>query len=147
MTRRCRQLREERGTAAVEFALTFALLWTLLTGCFRVGYSIYTYENLVSAVAAAARYAAHVDFDEPDHTFVGRICNMAVYGSPTGGGTPVAPSLTTGQIQVTWTRDAAGVPLTLTVSIRNYSIDALFHTFTWTGKPVTTVRFAGLYKS
>ena len=46
------------GSATVEFALSFLLLWAFMSGAFRVGYSIYVYQSLVSAVASAARYAA-----------------------------------------------------------------------------------------
>jgi Flp pilus assembly protein TadG len=134
------------GTAVIEFALVFGLLWLLLTGAFRLGYSIYIYESLVSAVAGAARYAAHVDFDVPNYTFAGPVKNMAVYGSPSGAGGALAPGLVPSNIVVTWTTDAKGVPLTLTVSVTNYTVNTLFQSFTWSGKPSVTVRFAGTYK-
>lgn len=137
----------ERGNAALEFALVLLLFAALLSGCFRFGYSIYVYESLVSAVAGAARYAARVDFDEPGHTFVNGVVNMAVYGSPAAGTVPLAPGLAPGNIAVTWTTDGKGLPLTITVSVTGYSVNALFQTFTWTGKPRVTVRYAGVYKA
>jgi Flp pilus assembly protein TadG len=133
------------GSAAIEFALTFLLLWLLLAGVFRFGYSMFVYESLVSAVAGAGRYAARVDFDSPGHTFVAKVKNVAVYGNPAGGTNPLAPGLTPANVDVTWTVDAVGVPLTLTVSVVNYSVNAVFQTFTWSGKPSVTVRFAGAY--
>ena len=42
------------GNAALELALTFMLLWMLLGGAFRLGYAMYVYESLVSAVAGAS---------------------------------------------------------------------------------------------
>ncbi len=132
------------GNAALELALTFLLLWLLLGGAFRFGYAMYVYESLVSAVAGAARFASRVDFDT-GHTFTTAVKNMAVYGSPTGGTAALAPGLTTANINVTWTTDATGLPLTMTVSVTNYTINAVFQTFTWTGKPSMTVRFAGRY--
>jgi len=134
-----------RGTSAVEFALSSTLLWLLLSGGFRYGYSVYAYESLLNAVAGAARYAARVDFDEPGHTFITGVKNMAVYGSPTGGGSPLAPELSAANVQVTWTSDATGLPLTIRVSIINYTVHPVFHSLSWSGKPSVTVRFSGRY--
>jgi len=133
--------------AVVEFALAFGLLWMLLSGCFRLGYSIYLYQSLMSAVAGAARYAARVDFDEPNHTFASTVQKMAVYGNPAGGTTPQVPGLATGNISVAWTVDSKGVPNTITVSVSGYSVNAVFQSFTWSGKPSVTVCYAGSYKS
>ncbi len=143
--RRAAGLKPAAGSAVIEFALTFALLWMLLGGAFRFGYSMYVYESLVSAVAGAARYAARVDFDSPGHAFVGKVKNMAAYGSPAGGTTPLAPGLSVANVSVTWTADASGYPLTMTVAVVNYRINAVFQTFTWNAKPSITVRFAGRY--
>ena len=136
-----------RGNAVIEFALTFGLLWALLGGCFKLGYSIYLYQSLLNAVAGAARYAARVDFDEPNHTFVTAVRNMAVYGDPAGGTSPLTAGLAPANISVTWSYDAKGVPSTITVSVIGYSVNAVFQTLTWTGKPAVTVRYAGTYKS
>jgi Flp pilus assembly protein TadG len=135
-----------RGNAALEFSFVFLLFWALIGGCVRIGYSTYIYYSLVSAVAGAARYAARADFDVPNHNFVANVANMAVYGSPSGGGNPLAPGLTTASISVTWTSDATGAPLTMTVSIKEFSVNALFQTLSWRGKPSVTVRYAGTYK-
>jgi Flp pilus assembly protein TadG len=134
-----------RGNAVVEFSLVFVLFWTVLGGCFQIGYSAYVYGALVSALDGAARYAARVDFDT-GHTFVGGIANMAATGSPEGGGAPLAPQLSPSNISVTWTTDTSGAPLTMTVSATNYSVNALFQTVKFSGKPSITVRYAGSYK-
>jgi Flp pilus assembly protein TadG len=135
------------GMAVVEFALAFGLLWLLLSGCFRLGYSIYLYQSLLNAVAGAARYAARVDFDEPNHTFVGAVQKMAVYGNPAGGTMALVLGLTTGNVSVTWTVDTKGVPETITVRITGYNVNAVFQSFTWSGKPGVTICYAGSYKS
>jgi Flp pilus assembly protein TadG len=140
-------MKRRSGIAAIEFALSFGLLWLLLAGGFRLGYAIYLYQSLESALAGAARYAARVDFDEPGHTFVAAVQNMAAYGAPAAAGTPLAPGLLPSNIAVTWTVDAKGVPVTLTLAVTGYSADAVFQTFTWSGKPRITVRYAGSYKS
>jgi Flp pilus assembly protein TadG len=133
--------------AMVEFALVFGLLWLLLSGCFRLGYSIYVYQSLLNAVAGAARFASHVDFDEPNHAFIGPVKNMAVYGSPAGGALPLAPGLAASNISVTWAVDTKGVPVTLTVAVTGYCVNAVFQSFTFSGKPSVTVYYAGSFKS
>jgi Flp pilus assembly protein TadG len=140
-------MKSRSGNAVIEFALAFGLLWLILGGCFRVGYSIYLYQSLLGAADGAARYAARVDFDEPSHTFAAAVRNMAAYGVPSGSAAPLAPGLTPSHITVTWTVDAKGVPQTITVSVTGYSVNAVFQSFTWTGKPSVTVRYAGSYKS
>ena len=135
-----------RGNAVLEFSLGFLLFWGLLTGCFRIAYSAYIYAALVTAVDGAARYAARVPFDLPSHTFVSKVANMAAYGSPAGTGPALAPGLTPGKVSVTWTTDTAGAPLTITVAVAGYSVNTLFQTFTFSGKPSVTVRYSGTYK-
>ena len=127
--------------------MVLGLLWLLLGGSFRIGYSIYLYQALLNSVAGAARYAARVDFDEPNHTFVSAVRNMAVYGSPTAGTGRLAPGLATSNISVTWTTDSKGVPLTITVAVTGYTAHAVFQSLTWSGKPCVTVRHSGSYKS
>jgi len=131
----------------LELALVFPLLWLILAGGFRIGFAAYIYQSLLNSVAGAARYAARVDFDEPSHTFVTSVQNMAVYGSPTGGGTPLVPGLTVSNVAVTWSLDARGVPDTIRVAISGYQVNAVFQSFTWSGKPAVTVRYSGFYKS
>lgn len=135
-----------RGNAVLEFSLVFLLLWALLSGCFRIAYSAYVYAALVNAVDGAARYAARVPFDVPGHTFVGKVANVAAYGSPDGTGSALAPNMTRGNISVSWSTDTSGAPLTITVAVTGYSVNALFQTFTFSGKPSVTVRYAGTYK-
>lgn len=141
------RLSRRAGSATLELALVFGLLWLLLSGAFRLGYSIYTYQSLLNAVSGAARYAARVDFDEPSHTFITAVKNVAVYGAPAGGRAPLVPGLTPTNITVTWTVDAKSVPATITIGITNYTVDAVFQSFTWQSKPSVTVRYAGSYKS
>lgn len=137
----------QRGNAAVEFALSFVLIWTLFTGVFQFGYSMYVYDSLATAVAGGARYASHVDFDDPGHNFVTQVKNMTVYGDPNGTGNPLAPGLTAGLVSVTWTTDTMGVPQTITVGISSYTAQAIFHNYTFTNKPQVTVRYIGSYKT
>jgi len=140
-----RRTRSRAGNAAIEFCLVFLLLFALLSGAFRLGYSMFIYESLSTAMAGAARFAARSDFDSPNHSFAARVKNVSVYGSPLGGGAALVPGLQTSDITVTWTTDDSGVPSSITVGIGTFSVNAIFQTFTWTGKPSATVRFAGRY--
>lgn len=137
--------RRRRGNAVLEFALSFTLLWTVFSGVFQFGYSMYVYNSLANAVAQGARFAARVDFDSPSYTFVSQVKNMVVYGSPAGGGSPLAPGLATSQVSVTWTTDGSGVPQTMTVGVSSYTLNAIFQNFTFTNKPRVTVQFLGRY--
>jgi len=123
------------------------LFWTLLAGVIQFGRAICVYSRLVEAVAAGARYASRVDFDEPSHTFVPQVVNVVVCGIPAGCGTPVVTGLRTTHVAVSWTRDANGVPTTVTVAIQNFSYSLLLRSFVWSGKPKVTARYAGVYKS
>lgn len=136
-----------RGNAIIEFALAFGLLWAALAGVFQFGYAMYIYNELAIAAANGARFASRVDFDSVAQSFVGRVQNIVVYGSPGGGSTPLVTGLDTTKVSVTWNADSAGVPQTISVAIVNYTCDAVFRTFTWNNKPSSTVRFVGVYKN
>lgn len=136
-----------RGNAVIEFALAFSLLWAALAGVFQFGYAMYIYNELLIATAQGARFASTVDFDSSGQTFITQVKNIVVYGSPNGGVNPLVPGLTVANISVNWLADSAGVPQTMTVSIVNYTCDAVFRSFTWNGKPLVTVRYMGVYKS
>ncbi|MEO8131644.1 MAG: hypothetical protein ABI822_31410, partial [Bryobacteraceae bacterium] len=43
--------------------------------------------------------------------------------------------------------DAARVPRKVTVNVNNYSLDAIFRTFTFNGKPALTMPYLGSYCS
>ncbi len=139
--------RSRLGSAAIEFALSYLLLWAVLGAVFQFGYAMYAYDRLASAVDGGARYASRVDFDEPAHNFVTQVKNMTVYGNPDGSGETLAPGLTTDRVSVSWTADAKGVPETITVGISDYPIPVVFRAYTYTNKPRVTVKFAGSYKT
>ncbi len=131
----------------IEFALAFSLLWATLAGVFQFGYAMYIYNELGVAMGDGARFSSTVDFDSTTQSFIGKIQNMVVYGSPTGGSTPLVAGLALTNVSVTWSADTAGVPQTITVALVNYTCDAVFKTFTWNNKPAVTVRYMGVYKN
>ena len=143
------QLRQNsvRGNAVIEFALAFSLLWAALAGVVQFGYAMYIYNELATATAQGARFASTVDFDSLSQNFAIQVKNMVVYGSPVAGASPLVQGLTTANVSVSWSVDASGVPENMTVSIVNYTCDAIFRSFTWNGKPLVTVRYMGVYKT
>jgi hypothetical protein len=136
---------KRRGSAIVEFALGFSVLWACLAGIFQFSHAMYVYNALTIAIHNGSQYAAFVEFDSASNTFVQKIKNQVVYGTSQGGGNPLLPGLGINHVSVVWTVDASGIPQTITTSIQNFSSDTVFQTFTWTGKPSATVRFMGRY--
>lgn len=130
MKRRNRQA----GSALIELAGSMILLMTLLTGIFQTGYTFYTYENLVHAVRAGARYASlGVRGSSNDSEFAASVRNFVVYGDPRAqAGKPTVPGLTPAEVEVTFEPAAA------TVSVRGFVIDALFTKFRLDGRPTVT---------
>lgn len=139
-------MRRRRGGIAIEFALSFAALWAILSGAVEFGYSLYIYNTLASAVNGGAMIASRLPFETPGTSFGEAVKRMVVYGSPEGGAGPLAPGLGTANVTVNWTTDDAGVPQTITVGIRDYKIRALFRTYTLSDRPRMTVRYMGLYR-
>ena len=136
-----------RGNALIEFALTFAVFFPLMTGTFQFGYCFFTYNQLKNAVREGARYASLLTYDSSSSTyssaFGSAVRNMVVYGSPAGGSTPSVPRLTTANVSLAVTF-GSGVPKRITVSITNYSLPAAFTTFVM-NKPSCTFPYTGRY--
>ncbi|MBI2685021.1 MAG: pilus assembly protein [Acidobacteria bacterium] len=139
--------RRQGGNALIEFALAFGFLFPAITGTFQFGYAFFVYNELQNAVREGARYAAFKTYDSasstPTTTFSNSVKNAVVYGSPTGGQTPIVPSLTTENVSFTVTF-TNGVPKTMTVSIQNYTLDAFLRTFTL-NKPSASFAYVGVY--
>jgi Flp pilus assembly protein TadG len=157
MSNRRSKSKGRRGNAMVEFAIASVLLTTLFTGTFQFGYSFYVYNSLVTAVRDATRYASvrelwknSNDRTVPDQ-FRTDVQNMAVFGTTTPQSTdqPIAPGLATSNVAVAvqYTPAPANKPITVTISVNNYSLDAIFRTFTFNGKPALTMPYLGIYCS
>jgi Flp pilus assembly protein TadG len=136
-----------RGSALVEFALTFVVLFPLMTGVFQFGYCLFTYNELKNAVREGARYASLLTYDSNSSTyssaFGSAVRNIVVYGNPSGGSTPSVPRLTTANVSLAVTF-RSGVPASIAVSITNYSLPAAFTTFVL-NKPSCTFPYTGRY--
>jgi hypothetical protein len=138
----------ERGNAVIEFALSFGFIFAVLTGIFQFGYAFWVYNNLESAAMAGARYASLRTYDStgstPSNAFQSAVQNMVVYGNPNGGSQPVVPKLSASHVKLEVILDR-GVPRKITVSITGYQIDAVFKSFTLTGKPKVAFPYVGRY--
>lgn len=141
-------LRCRRGNVMIEFAIGASVMASIFAGTFQFGYTFYQYNLLKNAVSEGARYASLRTYDSststPSDTFKQAVQNMVVYGDPAGGSSPVAPNLTTSNINlnVTFTN---GVPTATTVSITGYTIGAVFGSTTLTDKPSVTYAYQGIY--
>lgn len=139
MSRESTRRRLQSGSALIEFALSLILLATLLTGIFQAGYTLYTYETLIHAVRAGARYAAlgaPGASEEPE--FAKSVRNLVVYGDPKpdAKAKPIAPGLAPDQVELSIEPTAA------TVSLRGFTIDAGFRKISLDGRPTVTFPIA-----
>jgi Flp pilus assembly protein TadG len=143
-----RVLRCRRGNVMIEFAIGAGVLISIFAGTFQFGYTFYQYNLLKNAVSDGARYASMQTYDSssatPSAAFQQAVQNMVVYGNPAGGSSPIAPGLTTGNVNLNVTFTNA-VPTAMTVSITSYTIGAVFGTTTLTNKPVVTYTYQGIY--
>lgn len=137
-----------RGSATIEFALSFAFLFAVFTGVFQFGYAFYQYNYLENAVRGGARYASLRVYDSsnstPSAAYLTAVRNMVLYGNPSGGTQPVTRGLTANKVSVTVTFERS-VPRRVAVAIVNYQIDAVFTTISLNGKPKVSFPYLGRY--
>jgi hypothetical protein len=151
-----RTLPRERGHAMLELAISASVMVTCLIGTFQFGYTFYVYNQLVTAVGNGGRYAAMRTWhgtsrtSDQDVEMSNRaIRNMVVYGDPEPGpdAAPVVVKLKPEQVEVRWIMadksDAKSAPAAVNISIRDYTVDAVFKTFTFTGRPAVEFPFVG----
>jgi Flp pilus assembly protein TadG len=131
---------KQRGSALIEFAGSLILLTVMFAGIFELGYSFYTYGQLISAVRAGARFAAL----QPRGTIAGpkaadAVRNLVVYGdpAPTDGAKPLVSGLTTDRVELINTAGSS------TVSLRGFEVDALFMKVKLDGRPTVTFPVTG----
>ena len=136
--------KSQRGNALLEFALGFFVLWVIFAGVYQIGYAFYVYNALLTSVTDAAQLGARLAYDTANpNTYKTAVKNMVVYGDETVGTRSLVPNLTTGNVSVDAHPDGTGMPTNITVSISDYSINALFATYSLTNKPRVTARYYG----
>src|ERR1700722_8932511 len=141
----------ERGHAIIELAVCAGVMVSCLAGTFQFGYTFYVYNQLVTAVGNGGRYAAMRtyraatagDIEKSKHA----IRNMVVYGDPqaAGGSAPIVAGLIPEQVDVKWDSDPSWAPTAVDVSIVNFSLNAVFKTITFSGRPGVEFPFVGRY--
>jgi Flp pilus assembly protein TadG len=141
----------ERGHAMLELAVSSAVMISCLAGTFQFGYTFYVYNQLVTAVGNGGRYAAMRTYRAASAQDIEKgaqaIRNMVVYGDaqPAPDAQPIAANLTPAQVDVRWITDGKSAPSAVDVSIREYKIDAVFKTFTFSGRPGVEFPCVGRY--
>ena len=141
--------RGERGSVFIEFALSFLVLFSIFTGTFEFGYAFYAYNTLVNAVREGARYASLKPYDSatstPSTGFNTAVQNMVVYANPNppNGATPILRGLSTSNVNVSVLVNGSA-PVQMTVSVSNFSLDAVFGTITLNGKPSVSFPYLGI---
>jgi Flp pilus assembly protein TadG len=135
--------KSERGNALLEFALGWSILWALFAGIYQFGYSFYVYNTVLTSVANAAELGSKMTYDTASPTtYSNALKNMVVYGDTAAGTTPIVRGLATSNVTVT-VNLAGTIPTDVTITINNFTIDAVFTNFTFNGKPRATTVFMG----
>ena len=119
----------QRGATLVEFAIAATVFVTALFAVLEFGRALWTHNALSDAARRGARYAIHQPASSPlagvptNGTNVGpsfaAIKNVAVYGNPAGGTTPMVNNLTPDNVYVTYTNFGLGQG-TVGVTIQSY---------------------------
>jgi len=136
----------------IELAISAAVMVSCLGGTVQFGYTFYIYNELVSAVGNGGRYAAMRTYRSASPADIEKgkaaIRNMVVYGDarPAPGKPPQVANLRPEQVRVDWIKDESGdKPGFVDVSIADYTVDAAFGMFRFTGRPAVEYPFVGRY--
>jgi Flp pilus assembly protein TadG len=135
----------------VEFTLSLTFLIPLFLGSCTFGYAFYLYSRLQNAVRSGGRYASTLTYNSagttPPASFQTAVQKMAVYGDPsadTATATPVAPNLTTANVNVTVTF-SKGAPSGMSVAIKSYTLPVYLGNVTLNNKPYAYFPFTGFW--
>ncbi len=142
----------QSGHAMIELAFSATVMAACLAGTFQFGYSFYIYDQLVSAVGNAGRYAVSrtIRAATPEDLEKGKaaIRNMVVYGDPhpDADAVPVAPDLKPENVLVSYVAgEREGAPSAIDVAIADYNVHAVFGAVTLKGRPAVEFPFVGRY--
>ena len=121
-----------------------ALVCGLSLGAFHLGYAFSAYQTLADNVQNAATTASRMQFDprNPD-AFSSAVQNLVVYGSTRPKHNRIVDDLSPANVRVSWTKDASGKPVMVTVSVSGASAGALLRAFLFSRRPEATVAYAG----
>jgi hypothetical protein len=122
-----------------------------LAGTVQFGYTFYIYNQLVTAVGNGGRYAAMRTYRAatPRDLEKGKaaIRNMVVYGDarPELNAPRQVANLNPEQVQVEWVLDESNRPAAVNVGIADYTVDAVFGIFHFTGRPAVEYPYLGRF--
>jgi Flp pilus assembly protein TadG len=135
--------KSQKGTAILEFAISWSVLIALLTGVYQFGYTFYIYNQLMTSVTNAAELGSKMDYDtQHASAYTDKLTNMVLYGDTTAQANPIVRGLGTTNVSVNVTL-INSIPQDLTITITGYTVDAVFTSFTFSGKPRATVAYLG----
>ncbi len=138
MTRESR-LKRQSGHAMIELAVSAVVMVAFVGATFQFGYTFYVYNQLLTAVGNGGRYAAMQAYNAGDTGKTNQaIRNMVVFGDPQppgGGAQPAVANLKPEQVDVEWIPGESAAPAHVRVSIREFTINAVFRSFTFAGRP------------
>jgi Flp pilus assembly protein TadG len=135
----------------VEFAIASTVLFPCMMGAFMYGHTFYTYNLLESSVANGARYGAFRTYrsDTAADIEKGKVAirNMTVYGTPSPGdqAVPLVKNLALANVEVNYIVNAKQIPLSVTVSVKNFAVKSVFNDFQLKDKPRVTLPYLGRY--
>jgi hypothetical protein len=135
----------------LELAVSAAVMVSCLAGTVQFGYTFYVYNQLVSAVGNGGRYAAMRTYRAAAMRDLEKgkaaIRNMAVYGDARPGPNtpPQVVNLRPENVEVEWVLDESGKPAAVNVAITNYTVDAVFGLFKFSGRPAVEYPFVGRF--
>ncbi len=109
---RLKRARRARGVAALELALLLPLLVVLPVGAWEWGRALDQHARLAHSVRAAARHLSTVDASDPARQAEAR--QLAVFGSLSGGTTPVVPGLNASHVKILEPQSEPGLQLVAT---------------------------------
>ena len=143
--------KRQRGHAMIELAVSAGVMVACLAGTVQFGYTFYIYNQLVTAVGNGGRYAAMRTYRASTASDVEKgkaaIRNMVAYGDTRAAPSalPQVANLKPEQVQVDWIMDESGKPASVNVSIVDYTVDAAFGIFRFTGRPAVEFPFVGRF--
>jgi len=106
-----RNLKRQRGVAAVEFGILLIPLLMIAFGTTEFGRAIYQYNTLAKATRDATRFLSRHDSTAADYPVDEARC-LVVYGKDCNGSTavPLVPGLTTDMVRICDRSNAANCP-------------------------------------
>lgn len=90
--------KQEKGQSLVEFALVAMIFLVVLFGIIEFSRALWTYNTIVQATRAGARFAV---VEVPTSTDI-EVQRFVAYHNSTGTGTPVLPGLSTSNVSVNY---------------------------------------------